>query len=257
MSTKAAQAHKSPAIFIGCAGWSIPSIHLDRFGDGSSHLQRYARVFNAAEINSSFYRPHRTTTYARWAATVPAEFRFAVKMPRTLSHQARLQGCDELLRQFLGEVEALGRNLGCLLLQLPPGLAYDAGVALPFFDGFRRLYGGAVVCEPRHASWFHPAVSAALAERGIARVAADPALMAQARAPAGDRAIQYLRLHGSPRIYHDSYPEATLRHIACRLQRTSRRIRQRWCIFDNTASGHAIPNALDVMERIAATRQHA
>jgi uncharacterized protein YecE (DUF72 family) len=247
--------HRLPAVFVGCAGWSIPSERAADFPAGKSHLARYAQVFNAVEINSSFYRPHLPATYRRWSASVPKSFRFAVKMPRTISHTARLRDCQPLLETFLGEVDHLDGKLGCLLLQLPPSLAFDPSEALPFFDQLHRLHRGPVACEPRHASWFHGSVSFALRERGIARVAADPARFSQAAVPAGDRSLQYLRLHGSPRMYYDAYSDALLQRIARRLQRPCRRTAERWCIFDNTAAGHATGNALTVLRQLQTGRE--
>ncbi|WP_182530138.1 DUF72 domain-containing protein [Dokdonella fugitiva] len=237
-------------IRIGCAGWSIAAIHAGAFPGDGSHLERYARVFDAVEINSSFYKPHRPRTYAKWADAVPDEFRFAVKMPRVLSHEKRLRDCEGDLRSFLDAVLQLREKLGVLLLQLPPTLAFDARVALAFFDRMQASYRGAVACEPRHASWFTIDVESALRSRGIARVAADPARPPRAAVPGGDRRIEYARLHGSPRVYYDAYPRATLERIAARLMRPSLRTRERWCIFDNTALGHALTDALAVGARI-------
>jgi uncharacterized protein YecE (DUF72 family) len=239
-----------PALFVGCAGWSIPAALASRFPDGNSHLERYAQRFNSVEINSSFYRPHLPATYRRWANSVPAGFRFTVKMPRAISHEARLRVCEPALQNFLGQVDELGEKLGCLLLQLPPSLVYTPSEALPFFDQLARLHQGMVACEPRHSSWFQPAVDRALRERGIARVAADPARHPRAAVPAGDSRLQYFRLHGAPRIYYDSYSDTALRRIERRLRRPDRRGAQRWCIFDNTALGHAAANGLDLIERL-------
>ncbi|MHB1057667.1 MAG: DUF72 domain-containing protein [Rhodanobacter sp.] len=243
-------AQRRPVLFIGCAGWSIPTPLADRFPAGNSHLERYAQRFNCVEINSSFYRPHLPATYRRWAASVPAPFRFAVKMPRAISHEARLRNAGSALQIFLAQVHELGAKLGCLLLQLPPSLPYDAREALPFFDQLERLHHGPVVCEPRHASWFHPAVDRALREHGVARVAADPARHPRAAVPSGDRRLQYFRLHGSPRIYYDAYSDTVLRRMEHRLRRPGRDCVQRWCIFDNTALGHAAANALDLVQRL-------
>lgn len=85
---------------------------------------------------------------------------------------------------------------------------------------------------------------------GISRVAADPARLPKAAAPAGDPVMQYLRLHGSPRIYCDSYANATLRQISLRLRRPAPHTVQRWCIFDNTALGHATSNALQMLDHL-------
>jgi uncharacterized protein YecE (DUF72 family) len=232
-----------PTIRIGCAGWPLATRDQAHFPPGASHLARYAQVFNAVEVNSSFYRPHRPATWRRWCDTVPPGFQFSVKLPRTITHEARLEGAGELLRVFLDEVLNLGDHLGCLLVQLPPSLAFGPGAGR-FLDDLRRLYAGPVVCEPRHASWFSRPVDAGLRERGIGRVAADPALTPRAHLPGGDRRLEYLRLHGSPRMYHDAYSPEILARIGQRLGRPATGTEARWVIFDNTAAGHATGNAL-------------
>ncbi|UGQ48135.1 DUF72 domain-containing protein [Massilia endophytica] len=228
---------------IGCAGWTIPRDVSARFDSEGSHLERYARVFNAVEINSSFYRPHQPATYERWAASVPDGFRFAVKLPRTITHDAKLRGIEPLLAQFAGEAGALGPKLGCVLVQLPPRLDLDAGAARDLFAALRSHFPCLLACEARHGSWFTEAASTLLREAGVARVIADP--------PAGEPGpyvataeTAYIRLHGSPRIYYTSYgPERLAQvHAYMALQKDA------WCIFDNTASGAATANALDLQQ---------
>lgn len=228
------------AIRVGCAGWSIPRAHAGAFPSAGSTLERYARLFGCVEVNSSFYRPHRPATWRRWAESVPADFRFAAKMPKAISHECRLRACDGLVSAFLDQAGELGEKLGWLLLQLPPSLAFEATIALPFFERLREHYGGPLACEPRHASWFTVEVDRALAELAISRVAADPARVPRAACPGGDRRRIYLRLHGSPRTYYDAYPPPVLERVARRLRRAP----QAWCIFDNTALGHATGDAL-------------
>ncbi|HEX4130552.1 MAG TPA: DUF72 domain-containing protein [Pirellulales bacterium] len=142
------------AVHLGVAGWSVPGVHREHFTSQGTHLARYAQRFNAVEINSSFYRPHRPATYARWAESTPDDFRFAVKMPRTITHQAQLADRDAELDEFLGQVHTLGQKLGPLLVQFPPSLACRPDVAARFFDRLRERHPGDVVCEPRHMSWF-------------------------------------------------------------------------------------------------------
>lgn len=242
-----------PKIFVGCAGWAIPGRHADDFPREGSHLGRYAQVFNAVEINSSFYRLHQPKTYRRWGDAVPQGFRFSVKFPRSITHDTGLQQAGEQLRTFLAGVDELGPRLGCLLLQLPPKLVWDACVVETFFQQLRRLHHGPVVCEPRHASWFTPAATRGLADHCIGRVGADPSMSLRARLPAADRKLSYLRLHGSPRRYRDSYDDATLQQLATRLQRPSTASLQRWCMFDNTAERHAVANALNLIARLASS----
>src|SRR5689334_3087872 len=120
-------------IRIGTAGWSVPTRYRANFPASGSQLEKYATQLTAAEINSSFYRPHRRTTYERWAASVPDNFRFAVKIPKAITHERRLRDAGELLNRFLSEVAGLGPKLGPLLVQLPPSLAYVDGVSDAFF----------------------------------------------------------------------------------------------------------------------------
>jgi uncharacterized protein YecE (DUF72 family) len=232
---------------IGTAGWSIPSAIAAALPGEGSHLQRYARVFRAAEINSSFYRPHRPSTYERWAASVPADFRFAVKVPKAITHVARLVDCGDPLTRFAGEIAGLGGKRGPALVQLPPSLAFDAAVTDNFFDVAARLLGSAIVCEPRHPSWFEPAAEELLAGLGIARVAADPAIRAEAASPGGWQGLLYVRLHGSPVIYRSSYNRAALDRQSAVIGDAQARGVECWTIFDNTASGAALANALDLM----------
>jgi uncharacterized protein YecE (DUF72 family) len=88
-------------VYVGTAGWSIPREHAPRFPRTGSHLERYARVLSAAENDSTFYRVHQRDSYARWASSVPPAFRFAVKMPRAISHYARLKGTGRMLNRSI------------------------------------------------------------------------------------------------------------------------------------------------------------
>lgn len=236
------------AVRIGTAGWSIPRAAAERVPGEGTHLQRYAARLNCAEINSSFHRPHRPGTYARWAAAVPDDFRFAVKLPKTITHERRLADCGDLLATFAGEVAGLEGKRGPLLVQLPPSLAYPADAALRFFDALDTALGGQVVIEPRHASWYADDVDALLVERRIARVAADPPKPEAAAVPGGWRGLAYYRLHGAPRIYWSPYsPEA----IAAQAEQVrAQPADEVWTIYDNTASGAALADALDLIERL-------
>lgn len=229
---------------IGTAGWSVPSRYAAEVPPGGSHLERYARRLNAVEINSSFYRPHQHKTYARWAQSTPPGFRFAVKVPKAITHESRLADCGARLDRFVAEVAGLGDKLGVLLVQLPPSLAFRESIADAFFDALRARTGVAVALEPRHASWFAPGLEAWLAARQIARVAADPAPVEGAGEPGGWRGLAYYRWHGAPRTYYSDYDAAALAALTQRLVAQQAGGAEAWCIFDNTALGHALGNAL-------------
>lgn len=228
---------------VGCAGWSISSRHQRLFGPGSSMLARYATRFGVVEVNSSFYRHHRTSTYERWAAAVPAHFRFSVKLPQRISHELALRGAAPTLDRFLGEVDGLGAKLGGFLLQLPPSLALDGRAASAFFRVFRRRSEAALVCEPRHASWFTAAADALFERYAVTRVAADPARVPVAGCPSPDPIWPYWRWHGSPRMYYSAYSDAALAELAARVDRGRHAPNPSWVIFDNTAQGFATTDA--------------
>ena len=224
--------------FIGTAGWSIPAAYKGRFRTEGSHLVRYGALLNCAEINSSFYRPHQRKTYERWAASVPDDFRFSVKLPQSITKHARLTGYGDLLVHFADEISGLDRKLAVILVQLMPSLVYDARIFAAFIRDLRRHTGAAIACEPRHASWFEPKADAALARLRVARVAADPPRAPTDGAPGGWTGLAYWRLHGSPKVYYSPYSDDALHALAPRLRR------QDWCVFDNTTSGAALGNAL-------------
>jgi len=229
---------------IGCAGWSLPRDLWPAFPAEGSHLERYAQRFDAVEIDTSFYRPHRRETYERWAAGTPDGFRFAVKLPKTITHERRLAGAMPAFDEFLAQVMGLGDRLGCLVVQLPPSLAFDAPVVRRFLADVRKRHAGPVALEPRHRSWFVPAAESLLSRFQVGRVLADPVLFDEAAAPGGWPGLVYLRLHGSPRRYWSAYDDALLERLASRLRLAREEGAACWCIFDNTAGGEAVGNAM-------------
>lgn len=239
------------SVRIGTAGWTLPKQHAQHFPEKGSHLERCAQGFNCVEVNSSFHRPHQQKTWGRWARSTPADFRFSVKLPKTITHTAQLANCGALLYAFFEQVGGLGDKLGPLLVQLPPKLAFDESLAHEFFTTLRELHPqdlhtGFIALEPRHASWFTPAVDRLLRSFEIARVAADPPKGSSlATTPGGWPGLCYWRLHGSPRTYYSAYDSAFLRGFANQLLNTA--CATQWVIFDNTALGNATGNALELI----------
>ena len=207
-----------------------------------SALARYAGVFDATEINSTFKRSHRATTYERWRDAAPPNFRFSIKTPKAITHESRLIDCEAGVEAFAAEAAQLGTRLGPVLLQLPPSLPFDSAAVESFIGRMRGHGEVAIACEPRHASWFTAEVDGWLADHRIARVAADPARHPRAGEPGGWRGLTYHRLHGSPRVYYSAYGAAALATLAERLARDA--AAEVWCVFDNTASGAAAADAL-------------
>ena len=239
---------RAPTTRIGLAGWSNPPAHKDRRPPSQSHLEYYAAHFDCVEINSSFYRPHRPSTYAAWALATPPSFRFSVKMPRTITHDSGLRGTSRDMTEFFSGIEPLKRKLSVVLIQLPPALDFERRVAKAFFRSIPRLSGVTLVCEPRHASWFTDTADRLLAEWTVARVAADPVRAKGADSPGGHPDLAYYRWHGSPQLYYSSYSDDRLDAFAKEVRQHGRG--PTWCIFDNTARHAAWDNALTFAARL-------
>jgi uncharacterized protein YecE (DUF72 family) len=231
---------------IGTAGWSVPASEARQ----GAHLHHYSRTFSCVEINSSFYRPHRATTWAKWSQETPSHFRFSIKAPKTITHEAKLRDTTHLLEAFFEQIKPMGEKTGPVLFQLPPSLSFEPAVAEDFFSSLRKLYRGEVVLEPRHATWFIASVNMLLEEKGITRVAADPPKADPAAAePGGDTGLSYYRLHGAPETYYSNYEENFLATLASKAKAQD----NAWIIFDNTALSHAYSNALRLQTLIAAS----
>ncbi|WP_213807219.1 DUF72 domain-containing protein [Granulicella sp. dw_53] len=222
---------------IGTAGWSIPpSEEQER-----TRLYRYSRTLSCVEINSSFYRPHRTATWAKWAKETPSNFRFSIKAPKTVTHEEKLHNTAPLLKTFFEQIEPMREKMGPILFQLPPSLSFDFALAEDFFSLVRELYQGEVVLEPRNTNWFTTAANTLFKRFAIARVAADPPKGDPiAATPGGDTKLAYYRLHGSPRTYYSNYEDKFLTALAAEVKSHD----NVWIVFDNTALSHAYANAL-------------
>jgi len=233
---------------VGTAGWNVPRAYADLCGGPGSHLERYAAVMNCVEVNSSFYRPHQRKTWEKWAAATPAGFRFAVKAPKTITHMARLVNCGEALVVFLEQVAGLGEKLGPILFQLPPKGVFDASVARDFLSTLREMYSGQVALEPRHVSWFGGEADRLLREFEVGRVAADPPQGSDLAAkPGGYEGLRYYRWHGSPRVYWSAYNSERIGGLAGELAGYG--MGESWVIFDNTAAGAALGDAMELVAR--------
>ena len=234
---------------VGVAGWSVPSDHADLATGAGTHLQRYAGIFNAVELNRTFYALPRAATVKKWVECVPDQFRFSLKLSKRITHELKFQGAISALKEFIAIAQEFGEKLGPVLVQTPPSLEAGDHV-IDFLEQFRELFDRPIVLEPRHPSWAEIRTDARLKELRIARVAADPAKVPALATPGGDRSITYFRLHGSPRIYWSAYTDEMLAEWVQQVQEAERISRDVWVIFDNTARNAAFPNALEMRDRL-------
>lgn len=168
-------------------------------------------------------------------------------MPKAVTHEARLQDCEDAIERFIDEISGLGAKLGPVLIQTPPSLRFDGNLP-QFLNLWRSRFMGETVWEPRHRTWFTPEAEAILSEYQVARAAADPALVPEAARPGGWRDLAYIRLHGSPQVYASAYGPERVAELAAPILSQA----NAWCIFDNTQFGAATRDALILHDQVAA-----
>ena len=241
--------HDLRRVYVGTAGWSVALAVAPRTHAGQGGLARYADYFNAVEVNSTFYRLPRAQTVERWRDGTPPGFRFTVKVPRSITHEARLVGVDSEVAELCERVARFQRKVGALLIQLPASFEFDAPLVSQFFALLADSTPAPLVIEPRHPSWFGDEATRLLVDADVARAAADPACCPAAALPLPSSRVVYFRWHGSPRMYFSAYlPEALAKLGAAVLaERQSGGVRRDvYCFLDNTGLGAAAVNALSL-----------
>lgn len=167
---------KLPAtmLYVGTSGYSYPewkgSFYPEKI-KSEQMLGYYTERFSTVEINNTFYRLPGKDLIEGWRAAAPAGFRFTLKAPQKITHQARLKDCAELTGVFLERASLLGDARGALLFQLPPNLKKDVARLKDFLallpDGARAAF------EFRNATWHDDAVYALLRDKDAALCIAD------------------------------------------------------------------------------------
>jgi len=183
-------------LHVGTSGWDYREWRPDFYPGElaqSRFLEHYASVLPACEINATFHRLHERHAVARWAETVPPDFRFAAKAHRRLTHRKRLAlGATGhlFLRQFLESLEPLGEKLACLLFQYPDYTERDDAALEELVAALPAALPFAL--EFRNSSWFSPDVIDFAARRGGTVCFAETEGTVPAQLPPGP--IAYVRL---------------------------------------------------------------
>jgi len=247
---RAAAAMGMARAYIGTSGWVYPGWREHLYADTpvKRWLDVASRTFNALEINGSFYTQIKPATYERWRDATPAEFRFALKGHRFVTHYKRLGDCEPSIVRLRDQASKLGDKLAAVVWQLPSQFS----VSLPRLDGFLRALAAWPVrhaLEARHRSWFIPEVAARLAEAGVAVCLSDAPDFPMWRELTAD--FVYVRLHGHTRKYASSYHPASLRRWADDARRWLADGRDVHIYLDNDAEGHAVRNAIALSALVA------
>ena len=228
---------------IGTSGWQYKDWRGRFYPQGLPQrlwLEHYAESFDVVEVNNAFYRLPERSTFAKWRERTPAGFLFAVKMSRYLTHVKRLREPAEPVARFLGRADALGDKLGPVLLQLPPTLKADLDALAETLKQFPAYVQVAV--EPRHQSWFTPALQELLHRHGAALSWADRG--GRPLSPLWETAdFGYLRLHEGRAKPWPHYGRTSLASWIGRLAGGAGGVRKRFVFFNNDPGGAAVENA--------------
>ena len=247
------QAVNRGRFFVGTSGWSYKHWHgLFYPADVPQRewFTHYAKYFPSVEINYTFYRLPAAKTFVRWREQSPADFIYALKAPRTITHFKKLQGSEEVLDRFLERARLLGSKLGPILYQLPPHWQCDAQRLAGFLGCLPNDLEHAV--EFRDQSWHSDEVMGLLRERNVA--------FCYVSLPGFEcpfwvtGRIVYARMHGVGTKYGGSYEEGQLRAFAVRLCDYLKRGYDAFVYFNNDALAYAVENAHDLRYLVEDTR---
>lgn len=210
-------------------------------------FEHYSRFFDTVELNATFYRPPQRSTFEAWRANAPADFVFAVKGSRYLTHMKRLLAPQEPLERLITSAQGLGDQLGPLLYQLPPTMLRDAERLAHFLQALPAGYRH--VMEFRNKTWYAAEVLALLREHGVGFCVHDwKACPAPLEVTA---AFSYIRLHGTSAPFAGSYSRLRLRRWRDRIYRLrDRGARQIYVYFNNDSWAFAVHNALALKEML-------
>jgi uncharacterized protein YecE (DUF72 family) len=235
--------------YIGCSGFHYKHWKGTFYPEGLAQkrwFEFYAEHFKTLELNVTFYRFPTLSMLQKWHQDSPADFRFAVKAPKAITHFKQFHGTVDMITSFYDTIRnGLQEKLGPVLFQFPPRFHYDPerlGRVLAQLDpGFNN------VLEFRHHSWWCEEVYAQLRQRGITFCGmSHPELPDE---PVVTGPVVYYRFHGVPDLYRSNYDDASLLKFVKRIQ-TSKEANEVWCYFNNDAAVAAIPNAKTLL-RIA------
>ena len=239
--------------WVGTSGYVYP--HWRRgvfYPEGlrqREELAHYAQRFRTVELNNPFYRLPAPESFDRWRDAVPADFLYAVKASRYITHIRRLRDVSESVALFMERAERLGPSLGPLLFQLPPTYPADRALLRRFLSELPPAHRWVV--EFRHPSWHTAEVYHELAERAVAlcipvggRVRPDLVTTAP---------FVYLRMHAGEGP-GGGFTAAQLEYWAGRLRALGKAGKDRFVYFNNDAGGHAPRDARTLLDLLRAAR---
>jgi uncharacterized protein YecE (DUF72 family) len=238
----------APMLYLATSGWSYthwrgtfyPAKLVAR-----DQLPFLARHFSTVELNSSFYRLPAVSAFQRWYDVTPPGFRFAVKVPRTITHIKRLNNAVEDWQTMLERSAVLADKLGPYLMQFPPSFKATPETIGRFGNFLTDIHAPNIplAAEMRHASWFEPQVLELFKTHKLCLVQAESSRYPHSPEGFSPSKIAYYRLHGPRELYASAYTDDELSHWASLIRADLAAGKDTYVYFDNDFKGYAIEDA--------------
>jgi uncharacterized protein YecE (DUF72 family) len=231
-------------IYIGTSGWQYYHWKGKFYPEDLSSkdfLKFYSKYFNTVEVNTSFYHFTKKSTFEKWEKAVNKNFLFSIKLHRLFTHFRKLKlnkDDKRILKETIESYKVLGKNLGPILIQLPPSLKKDLKVLEKFLKNFKNLK---LAIEFRHKSWLDKETYNFLKKKKIAFVISDSPRWSTDIVKTTD--FVYIRFHGKPKLFSLKYEKEELQRYAREIKKLKPKILLAY--FNNDAEGYAIEDALE------------
>ncbi len=248
---ESAMADNKGNLFIGTSGWNY-KVWKDGFYRGVKQkewLQYYASRFNAVEVNATFYRLLKESTVAGWHEKTPADFSFAVKGSRYITHTKKLKPDPDSVAKQRDNLRALQDKISAVIWQLPASLNKDPERLEDFANKLKDWPKAYHVLEFRDQSWFDRETAGLLAKHNLANCISDAGKWPRWDEVTGS--LAYFRLHGKPETYDSVYSDRELEEWAAWIKELLAAEKTVHVYFDNTDAGAAVDNALKLQEIMA------
>lgn len=237
---------KAEKLHIGCSAYANPlwkTVFYPEDLPKKDWFEFYCRHFSTYEFNSSFYKFPTAENLLKWYDRTPGDFKFSIKMPKTMTHIKRLKNCEEDIAKFYAVCkEGLKDKLGCILWQFPPGFDFDREKLESIIHAVDHNFNNAI--EFRNESWWRAEVEKEFDDNDLIFCNVNyPGL------PAGilrTSPVGYVRMHGNPELFYSQYTKEEIETLYKKI--TSGSFKEIYVYFNNTASTAGIVNALEFRE---------
>ena len=232
-------------LYIGTSGWQYYHWRGKFYSENLSSkdfLKFYSKYFNTVEVNTSFYHFTKKSTLEKWKNEVNTNFLFSIKLHRLFTHFRKLKLNKEdkrILKETIENYKVLGKNLGPILIQLPPSLKKDLKTLEKFLKNFDKNLKLAI--EFRHKSWLDKETYKFLKKKKIAFAVSDSPRWPTDIVKTCD--FVYVRFHGKPHLFASKYEKEELVWYAKEIKKL--KPKTLFAYFNNDAEGYAIENALE------------